>query len=105
MNKPTQLLKHDLKSITADLKWASVDLVKIAERLSQSGNETDAWAVLRIVGVLINGEDRIAVLVKCVVPGLASAIQLHSPSPLISPYSRRIAHCWAIQSSKFIPSP
>lgn len=42
MNKPTQLLKHDLKSITADLKWASVDLVKIAERLSQSGNETDA---------------------------------------------------------------
>ncbi|AMO78049.1 hypothetical protein AO738_11930 [Pseudomonas citronellolis] len=59
MNKPTQLLKHDLKSITADLKWASVDLVKIAERLSQSGNETDAWAVLRIVGVLINGEDRL----------------------------------------------
>ncbi|MBB1606518.1 MULTISPECIES: hypothetical protein [unclassified Pseudomonas] len=52
MNKPTQLLKHDLK-------WASVDLVKIAERLSQAGNETDAWAVLRIVGVLINGEDRL----------------------------------------------
>ncbi|NNN28293.1 hypothetical protein [Pseudomonas nitroreducens] len=59
MNKSTQLLKHDLKAITADLKWASVDLVKISERLSQAGNETDAWAVLRIVGMLINGEDRL----------------------------------------------
>lgn len=60
MNKSTQLLKHDLKAVSADLKWASVDLVKIAERLSQAGNETDAWAVLRIVGMLINGEDRLS---------------------------------------------
>lgn len=59
MNRPTQLLKHDLKAVSADLKWASVDLVKIAERLSRAGNETDAWALLRIVGVLINGEDRL----------------------------------------------
>ncbi|HFK1874659.1 hypothetical protein N7414_05900 [Pseudomonas sp. GD04087] len=60
MNKHTQLLKHDLKSIASDLKWATVDLVQIAERLGSSGNEADAWAVLRMVGILMNGEDRLA---------------------------------------------
>lgn len=60
MNKQTQILKHDLKAIAADLKWATVDLVKIAERLSSAGNEADAWALLRMVGIMVNGEDRLA---------------------------------------------
>ncbi|SHM80400.1 hypothetical protein [Phytopseudomonas punonensis] len=57
--RQTQILKHDLKTIAEDLKWASVDLVKIAERLRGSEHEADAWAILRMVGVLINGEERL----------------------------------------------
>ncbi|SDG81307.1 hypothetical protein SAMN05216588_10148 [Pseudomonas flavescens] len=55
----TQILKNDLKAIAEDLKWASVDLVKIAERLRGTESEADAWAILRMVGVLINGEERL----------------------------------------------
>ncbi|TBU72330.1 hypothetical protein DNK06_22505 [Pseudomonas daroniae] len=58
--RQTQILKHDLKAIAEDLKWASVDLVQIAERLRGTENEADAWAILRMVGVLINGEDRLS---------------------------------------------
>lgn len=58
--RQTQILKHDLKAIAEDLKWTSVDLVQIAERLRGTENEADAWAILRMVGVLINGEDRLA---------------------------------------------
>lgn len=57
--RQTQILKQDLKAVAEDLKWASVDLVKIAERLRGTENEADAWAILRMVGVLINGEDRL----------------------------------------------
>lgn len=58
--RQTQILKHDLKAVAEDLKWASVDLVQIAERLRGTENESDAWTILRIVGVLINGEDRLS---------------------------------------------
>lgn len=60
LNKPAQDLKRDLQGIASDLKWSAVELMRIAERLSLAGNEADAQAVLKICGVLNDGEDRLA---------------------------------------------
>lgn len=47
-----QQLKRKLSGIAADLKWSAVELARIAERLSQSGNEPDAQALRRMITVL-----------------------------------------------------
>ena len=60
LSQPNQDLKRDLQGIASDLKWSAVELARIAERLSQSGNDLDAQAVLRICTVLHAGEDRLA---------------------------------------------
>nr|WP_288465870.1 hypothetical protein [uncultured Pseudomonas sp.] len=57
--RQTQILKQDLKAVTEDLRWVSVDLLKVAEKLRGTENEADAWAILRMVGVLTNDEDRL----------------------------------------------
>ncbi|OLU16842.1 MULTISPECIES: hypothetical protein [unclassified Pseudomonas] len=57
--RQTQILKQDLKAVAEDLRWVSVDLLKIAERLRGTENEADAWAIMRMVGVLTNDEDRL----------------------------------------------
>ena len=57
--RQTQILKQDLKAVAEDLRWVSVDLLKVAERLRGTENEADAWAILRMVGVLTNDEDRL----------------------------------------------
>lgn len=53
--------KRDLQGISSDLKWSAVDLKRIAERLSQSGHEVDAQAVLRMCAVFHAGKDRLVV--------------------------------------------
>lgn len=58
--KPSQDLKRDLQGIASDLKWSAVELMRIAERLSQAGNEADAQAVLRMCTVFHADEDRLA---------------------------------------------
>ena len=60
LTKPNQDLKRDLQGIASDLKWSAVELKRIAERQSQSGNEADAQAVLKMCAVLHAGEDRLA---------------------------------------------
>ncbi len=60
LNKPEQDLKRDLQGIASDLKWSAVELKRIAERLSQSGHEADAQAVLKMCNVFQAGEDRLA---------------------------------------------
>ncbi|MFH6564923.1 hypothetical protein [Pseudomonas kulmbachensis] len=60
LTKPNQALKRDLQGIASDLKWSAVELMRIAERLSQSGNDLDAQAVLRMCTVFQAGEDRLA---------------------------------------------
>ena len=60
LNKEEQDLKRDLQGIASDLKWSAVELTRIAERLSQSGNDLDAQAVLRMCAVFQAGEDRLA---------------------------------------------
>lgn len=60
LNKEEQDLKRDLQGIASDLKWSAVELKRIAERLSQSGHEADAQAVLKMCTVFQAGEDRLA---------------------------------------------
>lgn len=60
LTKTNQDLKRDLQGIASDLKWSAVELKRIAERLSQSGHEADAQAVLKMCTVFQAGEDRLA---------------------------------------------
>jgi hypothetical protein len=60
LNKPEQDLKRDLQGVASDLKWSAVELMRVAERLSQAGNEADAQAVLRMCSVFHADEDRLA---------------------------------------------
>lgn len=59
LDKPNQDLRRDLQGLASDLKWSAVELMRIAERLSQAGNEHDAQAVIRICEVMRAGEDRL----------------------------------------------
>ncbi|KAB0502885.1 hypothetical protein [Pseudomonas lini] len=59
LNKLEQDLKRDLQGVASDLKWSAVELMRIAERLSQAGNEADAQAVLRMCAVFHADEDRL----------------------------------------------
>ncbi|MFJ7884576.1 hypothetical protein ACIQYF_13950 [Pseudomonas sp. NPDC096917] len=69
LNKPEQDLKRDLQGIASDLKWSAVELKRIAERLSQSGHEADAQAVLKMCTVFQAGEDRLAWYVADITSG------------------------------------
>ena len=59
LNKPEQDLKRDLQGVASDLKWSAVELLRVAERLSQAGNEADAQAVQRMCTVFHADEDRL----------------------------------------------
>ena len=59
LTNPNQDLKRDLQGIASDLKWSAVELMRVAERLSQAGNEADAQAVLKMCTVLHADEDRL----------------------------------------------
>lgn len=59
LKKPEQDLKRDLQGVASDLKWSAVELLRVAERLSQAGNEADAQAVLRMCAVFHADEDRL----------------------------------------------
>lgn len=69
LTKPNQDLKRDLQGIASDLKWSTVELMRIAERLSLAGNEPDAQAVLRMCTLFHDGEDRLAGYVEEVKSG------------------------------------
>jgi hypothetical protein len=60
LNKPNQQLRRDLTGSASDLKWATVDLLRIAERLSLAGNESDAQTLLKICVVFQASEDKLA---------------------------------------------
>ncbi|MNJ36324.1 hypothetical protein D3C77_311080 [compost metagenome] len=59
LTKPNQELRRDLQGLASDLKWSAVELMRIAERLSQAGNQTDAQAVLRMCRIFHDGEERL----------------------------------------------
>ena len=60
LTKPNQDLKRDLQGIASDLKWSAVELKRIADGLSQAGNEADAQAALKMCTVFHAGEERLA---------------------------------------------
>ncbi|MEE1869049.1 hypothetical protein [Pseudomonas auratipiscis] len=59
LTKPNQDLRRDLQGLASDLKWSAVELMRIAERLSQAGNDADAQAVLRMCRIFHDGEERL----------------------------------------------
>lgn len=59
LNKPEQDLKRDLQGVASDLKWSAVELMRIAERASQAGNDADAQAIIRMITIFQNDEDRL----------------------------------------------
>lgn len=59
MDVDTQTLRRDLQGLASDLKWSAVELTRIADRLSQAGNEADAQAVLRMCRIFHDGEERL----------------------------------------------
>lgn len=60
LSKPNQELRRDLQGLASDLKWSAVELMRIAVRLSEAGNEHDAQAVIRICQVMQAGEDKLS---------------------------------------------
>ncbi|MNE06418.1 hypothetical protein D3C80_990070 [compost metagenome] len=60
LTKPNQELRRDLQGLASDLKWSAVELMRIAVRLSEAGNEHDAQAVIRICQVMQAGEDKLS---------------------------------------------
>lgn len=75
LTKPNQDLKRDLQGIASDLKWSAVELLRIAERLSQAENEADAQAVLRMCTVFHDGEDRLVGYAAEVEIGLVTRVK------------------------------
>ena len=59
LKTPEQELKRDLQGVASDLKWSAVELMRIAERASQAGNEADAQALLKMCTVFHTDEDRL----------------------------------------------
>jgi len=55
-------LRRDLVGISSDLKWSSVELLRIADRLEAAGNSADAQAILRMIQVFQNGEERLTLI-------------------------------------------
>lgn len=52
-------LRRDLQGIASDLKWSAVELVRIADRLSQADNEPDAQAIIRMISIFQNDQARL----------------------------------------------
>jgi len=69
MNNPNQNLRRGLQGVAAELKWSAVELVRIAERLSQAGNEPDAQALHRMIAMFQREEMRLQGMVNDVAEG------------------------------------
>lgn len=69
MANANDTLRRDLQGLAADLKWSAVELVRIADRLSQSGNDPDAHALHRMIAMFQREEGRLQVVVNHVAEG------------------------------------
>jgi len=69
MTSNTQTLRRDLQGMAADLKWSAVEIVRIAERLSQAGNEPDAQALHRMIAMFQREESRLSTIVNEIAAG------------------------------------
>ena len=55
LTKPNQQLRRDMKAIASNLEQSCIDLVKLAEKLS----DADAIALMGLVGTLYEEADRL----------------------------------------------
>ena len=62
LTKPNQNLRRDLKQAAALLKWSGVDLLQVATKLSEAGQENDAQELMRIAVSFQETEDRLMLL-------------------------------------------
>ncbi|WP_095058059.1 MULTISPECIES: hypothetical protein [unclassified Pseudomonas] len=62
LTKPNQDLRRDLKQAAALLKWSGVDLLQVATKLSEAGQENDAQELMRIAVSFQETEDRLMAL-------------------------------------------
>jgi hypothetical protein len=62
LTKPNQDLRRDLKQAAALLKWSGVDLLQVATKLSEAGQENDAQELMRIAVSFQETEDRLMLL-------------------------------------------
>jgi hypothetical protein len=59
-------MRRDLVGISSDLKWSSVELLRIADRLEAAGNSADAHAILRMIQVFQGGEEHLTLIADLV---------------------------------------
>lgn len=59
-------MMRDLVGISSDLKWSSVELLRIADRLEAAGNSADAHAIHRMIQVFQGGEERLTLIADLV---------------------------------------
>jgi hypothetical protein len=69
MTNSNHPLRRDLQGLAADLKWSAVELVRIADRLSQAGNEPDAQALHRMIAMFQREESKLSSIVTEIVAG------------------------------------
>lgn len=60
LTKPNQELRRDLKLAAALLRWSGVDLMQVAVKLSEVGQEDEAKELLRIAAGFQEAEDKLA---------------------------------------------
>jgi hypothetical protein len=60
MTKRNDQLRRDLQGVAADLKWSAVELARIADRLSNAGNDPDAQALHRMITTFQREEQRLS---------------------------------------------
>lgn len=51
LTKPNQVLRRDLQGLASDLKWSTVELMRIAVLLSEAGSEVKVGRIERNAGV------------------------------------------------------
>ena len=69
MTSNNNTIRRDLQGLAADLKWSAVELVRIADRLSQAGNEPDAQALHRMIAMFQREESKLSSIVTEIVAG------------------------------------
>lgn len=59
LNNAEQELRQNLQDLASDLRWSAVELLAIAKRLGESGNEVDAQMARKIGQLLETGDGRL----------------------------------------------
>jgi hypothetical protein len=53
-------LRRDLQGVASDLRWSSVELLRIAQQLRLAGNDVDAQATQKLCELFQGDEERLA---------------------------------------------